>query len=115
MNKDKICNWLSINLPENCPNVCISFKREIVEAQIKDFGAKPLYGLDGRKEEWLPVEIFITYGGLLAPDQRLHELKEKLKANQERISEYELSTRYRKAYEKIQKEIAELEKSIGEK
>lgn len=73
MNAVKNENWLSINLPENCPNVCISFKREIAEMQIKKFRARPLYGLDGRKEDWLPVEVFITYGGLLAPDQRLQE------------------------------------------
>ena len=69
---ERSLNWLSINLPQNCPNVCISFIREIAEMQIKKFGAKPLYGLDDRKD-WLPVEIFITYGGLLAPDQRLQE------------------------------------------
>lgn len=73
MDKDKFHNWLSINLPENCPNVCISFKQEVAEAQIKDFGAKPLYGFDDKKDEWLPIEVFITYGGLLAPDQRLQE------------------------------------------
>ena len=71
--KDKTNNWISINLPENCPNACISFKRDIAEMQIKDFGAKPLYGFDSKKEDWLPVEIFITYGGSLAPDQRLQE------------------------------------------
>lgn len=73
MDKDKFCNWISINLLENCQNVCISFRREIAEAQIKDFGAKPLYGFEDKKEEWLPVEVFITYGGLLAPGQRLLE------------------------------------------
>lgn len=66
-------NWVSLNLPENCPNVCISFKREIAEMQIEKFGARPLYGFDEGKETWLPVEIFITYGGALAPDQRLPE------------------------------------------
>ena len=70
---EKFERWVSINLPENCPNVCISFKREIAQMQIKKFGAKPLYGFYGRKEEWLPIEIFITYGGSLAPDQRLPE------------------------------------------
>ncbi len=74
MDEGKICNWLSINLPENCPNVCISFKRELAEMQIKNFGARPLYGLDDRKENWLPIEVFITYGGSLAPDQRLQEI-----------------------------------------
>lgn len=73
VDEGKVCNWLSINLPENCPNVCISFKRELAEMQIKKFGARSLYGLDGRKGDWLPVEIFITYGGSLAPDQRLQE------------------------------------------
>lgn len=70
---NKTNNWISINLPENCPNACISFKRDIAEMQIKDFGAKPLYGFDSKKEDWLPVEIFITYGGSLAPDQRRQE------------------------------------------
>lgn len=73
VDRDKICNWLSVNLPENCPNICISFKRDVAEMQIKNFGAKPLYGFEKQKEEWLPVEVFITYGGLLAPDQRLQE------------------------------------------
>lgn len=67
-------NWISINLPENCPNVCISFKREIAEMQIKRFEAKPLYGFDNKKEDGLPVEIFITYGGTLAPSQRCPEI-----------------------------------------
>ena len=70
MIKDKICNWISVNLPENCPNVCIAFKREIAEEQIRNFGAKPLYGFDDHKEDWLPIEVFITYGGSLAPDRR---------------------------------------------
>ncbi len=73
MDEDKYCNWLSVNLPENCPNICISFKRDIAEMQIKDFGARPLYGFENQKEGWLPVEVFITYGGWLAPDQRLQE------------------------------------------
>lgn len=67
---EKTENWISINLPENCPNVCISFKREIADMQITDFGAKPLYGFENEKEDWLPAKIFITYGGTLAPDQR---------------------------------------------
>lgn len=67
-------NWISINLPESCPNICISFKREIAEMQVKDFGAKPLYGFGNQKEEWLPIEVFITYGGCLAPDQRRQEV-----------------------------------------
>ena len=67
-------NWVSVNLPENCPNICISFKREIAEMQIKKFGAKPLYGFDKKKEDWLPVEVFITYGGSLAPNQRRLEV-----------------------------------------
>lgn len=66
----KLENWVSVNLPENCPNICISFKREIAEIQIKKFGAKPLYGFDKKKEDWLPIEVFITYGGWLAPNQR---------------------------------------------
>lgn len=74
MDEDRLHNWISINLPEDCPNVCISFKREIAEAQIKDFGAKTLYGFEDKKDERLPVEIFITYGGLLAPDQQLLEI-----------------------------------------
>lgn len=69
----KSCNWISINLPENCSNVCISLKREIAEMQIREFGAKPLYGFDNEKEDWLPTKIFITYGGCLAPDQRCQE------------------------------------------
>ena len=71
--KDKFENWVSVNLPDNCPNICISFKKEIAEMQIREFGAKPLYGLDGHREEWLPIEVFITYGGRIAPDQRLLE------------------------------------------
>lgn len=67
-------NWVSVNLLENCPNICISFKREIAEMQIKKFGAKPLYGFDKKKEDWLPVEVFITYGGSLAPNQRRLEV-----------------------------------------
>ncbi len=67
-------NWVSVNLPENCPNICISFKREIAEIQIKKFGAKPLYGFDKKKEDWLPIEVFITYGGWLAPNQRRPEV-----------------------------------------
>lgn len=69
----RIDNWISINLPQNCPNICISFKRENAEEQIKQFGAKPLYGFDKEKEDWLPMELFITYGGILAPDQRRQE------------------------------------------
>ena len=67
--KNKICNWVSISIPKDCLNVCISFDRETAEAQIRDLGAKPLYGFDEKKETWLPVEVFITYGGVLAPDQ----------------------------------------------
>ena len=67
-------NWVSINLPKDCPNICLSFNRKIAEMQIKKFGAKPLYGFDNRKEDWLPVELFITYGGCLAPDQRRPEV-----------------------------------------
>lgn len=63
-------NWISVNLPENCKNVCISFKREIADIQIKQFEAKPLYGFNNEKEDWLPVEVFITYGGVLAPNQK---------------------------------------------
>ncbi|MEY8518262.1 hypothetical protein AALC25_15440 [Lachnospiraceae bacterium 29-84] len=73
LGKSQDNNWLSINLPNNCLNVCISFKREIAEMQIDKFGAKSLYGFEDKKEEWLPVEIFITHGGLLAPEQRLLE------------------------------------------
>ncbi|MCI8892878.1 MAG: hypothetical protein HFH34_16410 [Eubacterium sp.] len=69
----KIENWVSVNLPENCHNVCISFKREIADMQIKKFGARPLYGFDSKPEDWLPVKIFITYGGALAPDQKYPE------------------------------------------
>ena len=47
-------NWISVNLPENCPNICVSFKREI--------------------EDWLPIKVFITYGGILAPSQRRPEV-----------------------------------------
>lgn len=71
---EKVENWVSINLPENCPNVCISFQREIAEMQIKEFGARPLYGFDSVKENWLPIEIFITYGGSIATDQRYQEI-----------------------------------------
>ncbi len=66
----KLENWISVNLPENCKNVCISFKREIADIQIKQFEAKPLYGFNNEKEDWLPVEVFITYGGVLAPNQK---------------------------------------------
>ncbi len=55
---NKTNNWISINLPENCLNACISFKRDIAEMQIKDFGAKPLYGFDSKKEDWLPAMSF---------------------------------------------------------
>lgn len=65
-------NWISIALPDNCTNVCISFKREVAESHIKKFGAIPLYGFD-KEEEWLPVEVFITYGGSLAPIQKRQE------------------------------------------
>ena len=66
-------NWISINLPENCSNVCISFKKEIAEKQIKKFGASPLYGFD-EEENWLPVKVFITYGGSLAPNRKRPEI-----------------------------------------
>ena len=72
-NMEKKQNWVSVNLPENCQNICISFDEETARLQIEKFGAKPLYGLDGRKEDWLPVEVFITYGGILAPDQKCLE------------------------------------------
>ncbi len=75
--EDKLERWISLTLPENCTNVCISFKREIAEMQIKKFGAKPLYGFDDREKAWLPMKIFITYGGSLAPDQRLPETLDK--------------------------------------
>ncbi len=66
-------NWISITLPENCPNVCLSFKKEVAEMQIEKFGASPLYGFGNEKEDWLPEQIFITYGGSLAPKQRRPE------------------------------------------
>lgn len=68
--EEKLEKWVSVTLPENCPNICISFKREIAEMQIDKFGASPLYGFDNKKEDWLPVEVFITYGGVLAPNQK---------------------------------------------
>ncbi len=46
---------------------------------------------------------------------RLERLKRNLAINRENIPEHELRTTYRRAYEKIQREIEELEKSIGEK
>ena len=69
---EKFKHFVSVNLPENCPNVCISFAKEVAEMQIKEFGAKPLYGFD-EIEDWLPVQVFITYGGILAPEQRRKE------------------------------------------
>ncbi len=132
MDEGKICNWLSINLPENCPNVCISFNREIAETQIRDFGAKPLYGFEDKKEGWLPVEVFITYGGLLAPDQRclkesdlsetggreakkkeLDRLKKMLTNNRAHVPEKELETRFKVPYEKLLQNIRNLEEEIG--
>lgn len=68
-------NWVSINLPEGCPNICISFDRETAEKQVEKFGAKPLYGFEGKKETWLPTEIFVTYGGRLASDQKHPEVQ----------------------------------------
>ncbi len=67
---EKFKHWVSVNLPENCSNICILFERETAEAQIKQFGAKPLYGFENQNEDWLPVKVFITCGGTLAPDQR---------------------------------------------
>lgn len=65
---------------------------------------------------WLEDSTEMTETGeKFSASQRLEELKKKLEVNRERLSEYELNTKYRKAYEKIQTEIAELEKSIGEK
>ena len=65
---------------------------------------------------WLEDSTEMTETGeKFSASQRLKELKKKLEVNRERLSEYELNTKYRKAYEKIQTEIAELEKSIGEK
>lgn len=61
------------------------------------------------------VKVMTETGEKFPQSQRLKELKKKLEVNRERLSEYELNTKYRKAYEKIQTEIAELEKSIGEK
>lgn len=46
--------------------------------------------------------------------RRLEKLKKDLAINRENIPEHELRTTYRRAYEKIQREIEELEKSIGE-
>lgn len=86
MEENKICNWLSINLPENCPNICISFKKEIAEMQIKEFGANPLYGFDRQKEDWLPAEVFITYGGLLAPERGKEATKKGISETNERIT-----------------------------
>ena len=63
-------NWISVNLPENCKNVCNSFKLEIEDIQIKKNEAKHLYGFKNEKEDWLPVEVFITCGGVLAPNQK---------------------------------------------
>lgn len=74
MDKEKMDNWVSINLPEGCSNICISFDRETAEKQIEKFGAKPLYGFKGKKEAWLPAEIFVTYGGRLAPERGLDRL-----------------------------------------
>ncbi len=71
----KTDNWIMVNLPDNCPSISISFKREIAEMQVERFGATPLYGLDGHRAEQLPVEIFITCGGILAPDQRRQEVQ----------------------------------------
>ena len=47
------------------------------------------------------------------PEEKLSKLKGILDANLARIPEHELETKYRFAYEKIQNEIRELEKSIG--
>lgn len=66
-------NWVSVNLPENCVNVCIFFKKEVAEIHIKKFGASPLYGFN-EEDDWLPVKVFITCGGSLAPNRRCPEI-----------------------------------------
>ena len=81
MDKEKMENWVSINLPEDCPNICISFDRETAQKQIKEFGAKPIYGFEGKKEAWIPTEIFITYGGCLVPERGLDKLFRHYKVN----------------------------------
>lgn len=68
--KSKLKNWVSFPLPEDCRDVCILFDRETAMEYVDKFGAIPLYGFGNHKEKWLPVEVFITYGGSLVPDQK---------------------------------------------
>lgn len=67
MDKEKIKNWVSFPLPEDCQDICILFDRETAMRYVEKFGATPLYGFENNKERWLPVEVFITYGGAGSP------------------------------------------------
>ena len=58
-------SWIMINLPENCPCITLFQNREVAEKDMETNGSHPLFEGDG-----LESEIFITYGGALAPDQR---------------------------------------------
>lgn len=89
----------------------VDFKQKM-NAQQKDFsyaiiGVKPY-----PRECWEEGNIADS-PSMRHPEEELSKLKEILDANLARIPEHELETKYRYAYEKIQKEIEELEKSIG--
>lgn len=62
-------NWVMINLPENCPCITLFQSREAAEKDMETNGSHPLFGF-GDEGDGLESEIFITYGGALAPDQR---------------------------------------------
>ena len=62
-------SWIMINLPENCPCITLFQNREVAEKDMETNGSHPLFGF-GDEGDGLESEIFITYGGALAPDQR---------------------------------------------
>lgn len=73
MDKEKIKDWVSFPIPEGCRDICILFDRETAMGYIDKFGATPFYGFESDKEEWLPVKVFIAYGGQAGPGQKHRE------------------------------------------
>ncbi len=54
-----------------------------------------------------------TLEGRAAMHSRLEQLKQKLAINQRNLSKFELETKYKRPYEKLLAEIAELEGKLG--
>lgn len=97
-----------IDYDEDCDTILLRFFP-------MDYGGKDA-GVKSKAKETGKVERTLRTldKGRAFKKEELDRLKRQLEVNRARIPEDELKTKYKLAYEKIQKEIAELEEAIGE-